>query len=132
MPTVTSGPELYPAVDTAYDFVLPSYQLLTTRFEAADTRLTTLLTFASTVTLAAPIFGKTVQPDIGFAAPAFVCGIVCFVVAAVIGVIGRVSGNLVLPDPMVIYEKSLHRSEWEFKKNQICYAGEISKRTPML
>jgi hypothetical protein len=114
----------WPSVKVAYDFVLPSYQLLTSRFEAADTRLTTLLTFMSTLTLAAPIFGKNVNPDIVFATPSFLCGMGCFVLGAVIGVIGRVTGNLVLPDPMVMYEKSLHRSEWEFKKNQIDFAGQ--------
>jgi hypothetical protein len=32
----------YPAVDVAYEFVLPSYQMLAVHFEAADNRLTTV------------------------------------------------------------------------------------------
>lgn len=117
----------WPAVSAAYDFVLPSYQLLAARYEAADTRLTTLLTFMATLTLAAPIFGMNVNPNIAVATPSFLCGMGFFVVGAVIGVVARVSGNLVLPDPMVMFNKSLHRSEWEFKKNQIDFAGQNFK-----
>jgi hypothetical protein len=94
------------------------------KVRGGGTRLTTLLTFASTLTLAAPIFGKHVQPTIEFAMPSFICGMGLFILAAVFGVIGRVTGNLVLPDPMVMYEKSLHLSEWEFKKNHVFFAGE--------
>lgn len=114
----------WPAVDTAYDFVIPSYQLLVTRFEAADTRLTALLTLGSTLTVTVPIFAKNVQSDISFASPFFLLGMALFLLGAVIGIVGRVTGSLALPDPMVIYRKSLHHSEWEFKKNAIYFAGQ--------
>jgi hypothetical protein len=114
----------WPAVDRAYDFVMPSYQLLAGRFEAADARLTALLTLTSTLTLAVPVFAKNVQSNTSFASPFFVCGMLAFMLGAIVGIFGRVTGSLVLPNPMVIYEKSLHRSEWEFKKNQIYFAGE--------
>ena len=65
------GRDKWPAVDRAYDFVLPSYQLLATRFEAADTRISALLTLTSTLTIAVPIFAKNVQPGISFASPTF-------------------------------------------------------------
>jgi hypothetical protein len=124
IPTAALPENQWPAVEVAYDFVMPSYQLLVARFESADTRLTTLLTFASTITLAVPIFGKNVQPDIVFGTASFLCGMGFFVLAAVLGIIGRVTGNIVLPNPMTLYEKSLHWSEWEFKKAQIFFAGE--------
>lgn len=116
--------EQWPAVDAAYSFVLPSYQLLVGRFEAADTRLTSLLTLSSTLTLAAPLFAKSVQPTISFRSPFFVFAMAVFLLAAIVGILGRVAGTLALPDPMIMYEKSLHCSEWEFKKNQIYFAGE--------
>jgi hypothetical protein len=121
---VKAGREQWPAVDRAYDFVLPSYQLLAGRFEAADTRLTALLTLTATLTLAVPIFAKNVQPSISFASPFFVFGMVVFLVGAIVGIFGRIAGSLTLPDPMVIYQNSLSDSEWEFKKNQIYYAGQ--------
>ena len=119
--------EQWPAVDSAYDFVMPSYQLLASRFEAADTRLTALLTLTSTLTLAVPIVAKSLQPNISFASPLFLFGMVIFLVGAITGIFGRVMGSLVLPDPGVIYQKSLGDSEWEFKKDQIYFAGENFK-----
>ena len=121
---VVSDEDRWPSVNRAYDFVIPSYQLLATRFEAADTRLTALLTLSSTVTIAAPIFAKNVRPDIRFASIFFVIGMAVFLIGAFIGIFGRVTGSLALPDPMVMYRESLHCSEWEFKKNQIYFAGE--------
>jgi hypothetical protein len=124
--TVDEGSEeiQWPAVNRAYDFVMPSYQLVAGRFEAADTRLTTLVSLTSTLTLAAPIFGKNVQPNISFASPFFVAGMVIFLLSALTGILGRISGSLTLPDPMVLYNQSLEETEWEFKKNQIYFAGE--------
>lgn len=118
------GEKKWPSVNIAYGFVLPSYQLMISRFEAADTRLTSLLTLASTLTIAVPIFAKNVRSDISFASPFFVLGIVFFLCAGAMGVYGRLTGSLKLPDPMVIYNKSLENSEWEFKKNHIFFAGE--------
>jgi hypothetical protein len=113
----------WPSVKYAYDFVIPSYQLLVSRFEAADTRLTALLTFISTLTLAVPLFAKSARPSVSFASPVFLFGVAIFVLAAILGIVGRVSGGLILPDPMIIYEKSLGDSEWEFKRDQLYYAG---------
>ena len=124
MGDVDAGSKKWPAVDRAYDFVLPSYQLLASRFEAADTRLTALLTLTSTLTLAVPILAKSVQPTISFASAFFVSGMVIFVLSALVGILGRVIGALTLPDPMIIYQKSLQKTEWEFKKDQIYFAGE--------
>jgi hypothetical protein len=47
--------EEWPGVRAAYDFVIPSYALLISRFEAADTRLTTLLTLTASLTLGGPL-----------------------------------------------------------------------------
>lgn len=114
----------WPAVNRAYDFVIPSYQLVAGRFEAADTRLTALLTLTSTLTIAVPIFAKSVQPNISFASPFFLAGMVIFALSVLIGIYGRVSGSLTLPDPMALYREHLEDTEWEFKKNQIYFAGE--------
>jgi hypothetical protein len=119
-----SGPKYFPAVDRAYDFVIPSYQLLINRFEAADNRLTALLTLASTLTLAVPIFAKNVQPNISFNSPLFIVGMLIFLVIAIVGIWGRSVGSIALPDPMVLYNENLTDSEWEFKKNLIFFAGE--------
>lgn len=113
----------YPAVGRAYDFVLPSYQWVVSRFESADTRLTAVLTLASTLTLGAPVIGKSVREDISFTAPLFITAMVLFIAAAVVGLIGRLYGRLSLPDPALLYSETLHESEWEFRKNALYFAG---------
>ena len=119
----TAEEDKWPAVEAAYDFVVPSYQMLMSRFEAADTRLTTLLTLVSTLTLSAPILAKAVQKDISFKSPFFIVGAVCFIAAVVLGTLGRVKGSIQLPDPMVFHQTGLHESSWTFKKNAVYFAG---------
>ena len=113
----------WPSVDVAYGFVLPSYQLLAGRFEAADHRLTSLLSIASGLTLAAPILARAVTPEITFTSRLFIAGLLLFAVIVVLGLVGRIIGVLTLPDPMVHYKMSLHEPEWVFKKNAIYFAG---------
>jgi len=112
----------WPAVKVAYDFVMPSYTLLVTRFEAADTRLTILLTFVATITLGAPVFAKTMRPDIQFLSPWFVAAVGAALLS--IGIAGRVRGSLILPNPAVVFRESLQESEWSFRKNAIYFAGQ--------
>jgi hypothetical protein len=114
----------FPAVGAAYDFVLPSYTFLIARFEAADTRLTTLLTLTATLSLGAPILAGSIRKDISFLSAWFLAAMVMFLASVILGLVGRVSGRLKLPDPMVIFTKSLHHPEWEFKKNAIAFAGQ--------
>lgn len=87
--TIEQNATNYPSVELAYDFVLPSYQMLATRFEAADTRVTSFLTLVASVTLAAPLFAKTVRPDSQFSSPLFIAGVICFLGAIAVGVWGR-------------------------------------------
>jgi hypothetical protein len=124
----TEDPAEYPAVDTAFAFVLPSYQFMLSRFESADTRLTALLTFTSTITLAVPLFAKNLNQNIDFHSRLFLAGLGCFLLGAIAGVIGRSISKLTLPDPNVIFEKHLGWSVWEFKKNSIGYAGDAFEK----
>lgn len=114
----------YPAVNAAFGFVIPSYQLLATRFEAADNRITTLLTLTLSITLGTPVFAKSMRPDADFGHPLFILGAVFALACVTTGVVGRIRGRIVLPDPAVMYEKSLRRSEHSFKMSQIWFAGE--------
>ena len=116
--------EAWPAITEAYAFVLPSYQWLLARFEAADNRLNALLTLLATLTLGAPVFAGTVRPGISFIAPTFRTAIFLFIVASFIGVIGRVAGGLRLPDPGFFYEHDLHKPVEEFRKDVLYFAGK--------
>jgi len=113
----------WPGVDAGYAFVVPSYQMAAARYEAADNRLNTLLTLASSLTLAAPVFGRAVDAAISLSSGWFILGIVLFFVSMAVGIAGRLRGGIVLPNPGIHYQKSLHHSEWAFKKNAIYFAG---------
>jgi hypothetical protein len=115
--------DLFPGVDRAYDFVVPSYQLLVARFEAADGRLNNLVTFISSMVVGLPVFARAVRPEANFASPLFLVAIAVLVVAAMVGISVRLSGRLKLVDPTVLYREALQETEWEFKKNAIFYAG---------
>jgi hypothetical protein len=114
----------YPGVDPAYAFVQSSYQFLLSRFEAADNRLTTLLTAVLTITLGVPLFAKNVNASVVFDAPTFIAGLMAAAIAAGFAVVGRTSGSIKLVDPAVLYRESLHKSPWTFKKDALYRAGE--------
>jgi hypothetical protein len=113
----------WPAIDQAYDFVIPSYQMLAARYESADTRLTALMTMTSTLTLGTPLFARAVRPDVDFGNPLFIAGVCLFIAMFIAGIVGRLLGRLILPDPSVMYAY-LHERPCEFKKNAVFLAGK--------
>ena len=114
----------WPSVGLAYDFAKSSYDWVQNRFDAANGRIEFLLTFASTVTVAAPVFIKALYTDIGFGSSWFKAAIIVFVLSAIVGIAGRMYGGLKLVSPQTLYDKWLSRSEWEFKKDTIYFAGQ--------
>jgi hypothetical protein len=116
--------ERWPSVARAYDFVLPSYQMLVSRFEAADTRLTSLLTFTASMLVGLPVLARAIRPDIRFDSPLFIAATSLLATAVALGLVGRVRGRLTLVNPRVLYRESLAEPEWEFKKNAVLYAGK--------
>jgi hypothetical protein len=114
----------FPGVERAYDFVLPSYQLLATRFEAADGRLNNLVTFVSSMVIGLPVFARAVRPEADFASPLFIGAVAVLAIAGVVGLAGRLSGRLTLVNPTVLFRETLQEPEWEFRKNAIFYAGK--------
>lgn len=114
----------WPGVHRAYDFVLPSYQLLTSRFEAADSRIQSIQTFAATLILGAPLLANAIKKSVPLLSPWFLGAIGLFLVIVALGLGGRLRGTLKLPDPARLYERSLHLSEWEFKRDAVYFAGE--------
>jgi len=114
----------YPSVDLAYDLAVQSYDSAHKRWEAADTRLQTLLTFTVTVELALPPLLHTNVPQTRFRSAWFIFAVVVYVLSTGIGVFLRFWKGLILLNPKHIYNKYLGYSEWEFKKNIIFWAGE--------
>lgn len=114
----------WPSIDTAYGFVLPSYQLLTSRFEAADSRLGSLMTTAAALTVAAPAAARVVNPFVAFDSPLFLGAAGLFVVLMTCGLIARITGSLTLPNPRIIHETALAKPEWKFKADALSISGQ--------
>jgi hypothetical protein len=114
----------WPSVDLAYDIALLSYDWLQQRLDAVTKKTQFLLTIASSITLATPVFAKALLPNISFSSLWFETAIGFFVLTVVVGLIGWMWGGLELISPQKLYEGSLSKSVWEFKKDVVYWAGE--------
>ena len=114
----------YPSVDLAYDFVKSSYDWMVTRFEAINSKIQGLLTFAATITAALPIIAKAIFSDTNFSSPCFYVAMAAFVFLVITGIAGLRIGSITLLSPKMLYDKYLHYSHWEFKQMVIYWAGE--------
>jgi hypothetical protein len=120
---LTGDDTQYPAVEAAFQFVLPSYQMLASRFESADSRITTTTTIAATLTLAGPVMGRTVDPALSAGSVWFIAALLIAVAVIVCGLVGRVKGTLTVPNPAIHWRESLWLSQYEFKKDAVYFAG---------
>jgi hypothetical protein len=119
-----SPEHLWPSVQGAQMFVIPSYQFMLSRLEAVDSRLHTLVSFVATVTLAVPAVGRSVNAAVAFRSHWFLAGMTAALLSVCIGFAMRVWGSLALPSPAKIYERTLHLSSWEFQRDTIFFAGQ--------
>jgi hypothetical protein len=106
---------------------MPSYQLLATRFEAADQRTQSVLTFSATIALGIPALAKAVRPELSLESPWLWAAVAVFALIAGLGVLSRACGTLRLIGPDLLYKNWLHRKDWDFKKDMVYFAGEDFK-----
>lgn len=128
MTSVTAPPELeqprQPAgIDLAYDFVLPSYQWALQRWEALDSRLHTLLAFATGLTVAGPTLAAVVNETVILTRP-FWLALAVFGVLAFVGLFTRTLGTLVIIDPKILAAEWTGLSGQDFKLHMLDVAGE--------
>jgi hypothetical protein len=114
----------YPGVPTAFEFVLPSYGWMLSRFESADARIQALQVFAATVSIAVPGAVKALNSRIAFSDWRFVLASLLFAALMIVGLFGRLRGGVMLANPRIHQERWLHWNEWEFKKNAVFWAAE--------
>jgi hypothetical protein len=124
MPDNSTPAEHWPGVQPAQVFVLPSYQWMVARFEAADSRIQTLVTFVTTVTFAVPTLARALRPDLPLNSGWVVGAVAAGVSVVIVGLVARLRGILVLPGPTMFYEKWLGFSESEFQRNALYFAGK--------
>ena len=113
----------YPSTGLAYEFVKPSYDWMLNRFEAMNSKIQGLLTFATTITVAIPIF-KAVFDGIHFNSGLFYGAIISYVLSTIIGTLGMSLGKINLVHPMKLYNRWLGDSPWKFQKDSIYFAGQ--------
>lgn len=114
--------EDFPSVELAYPFAVASYELAQKRFDGIDTKIQSILSFAATLTLAAPVVASS--RAITFHSPWFYAAFGAFLGAVVIGMYGRLKGKLLVIHPQNLWDEWLPLKEWEFKKSLIYYAGK--------
>lgn len=121
---ITDSDNDLPGLDRAFEFVLPSYQWALQRFEAIDARLQGVLTFAVTITLAGPVVGKLLVPNITGDSIWLAVALVTFGLAIVLGSAARVLGSVRLMSPTTLFNEWLEESEREFDENAVYWAGQ--------
>jgi hypothetical protein len=130
---MTESQDKYPGVKPAQAFILPSYQWAVARVDAIDSRIQTFIQFAATVTLGVPALARAVRTGISFDSRWFYGALATFAVIVIVGVVARARGSLVVLSPAILYEKWLGRSEWEFQKDLLFFAGEhFNKNTRLV
>lgn len=115
----------YPSISLAYEFVKPSYDWMLNRLQAIDSKIQGLLTFATAITAAIPVFAKALHVD--FNSAWFYAAIIAYVSFAVLGTVGLRFGKVRLINPGMLYEKWVYKTIWQFQKDGIYFAGKDFK-----
>src|SRR5947208_12194211 len=119
----------FPSVSLAFDFfVHQSYEWMLRRFDAIEKRIITLQNYATTVTLAVPVFAKSIVNNVGFDSRWFGLALFAFVVLMILGLLARTWGGLTHISPGIVFDRWLHLSEHEFKRDLLFFAGEHFKQ----
>ncbi len=83
-----------------------------------------LLSFVTTVTVAAPVVAAAILDDPGFNSPLLIGAGAIFAVVVTIGLVARLLGSLQQISPKELYERWLHYEEAEFRERVIFWSGE--------
>lgn len=115
--------QAFPGVTAAYDFVLPSYSLMSARFDAANTRLQNVAGFTAAVFFAAVALVEGLKVEASYQSVWFIGGTIAAALAVSTSICGITTGAVRLVDPGDLFDNHLDLAGWEFKKNLIYYAG---------
>jgi hypothetical protein len=112
----------YPAINLAYPFACDAYEWAAKRWDAMDSRIHTILGLGMSLTLAAPAVFSVLK--LNPCRDWLIAAACSFTLALGFGIYARQKGALTILNPRMLYQKWLHFSELEFKKNLIFFAGE--------
>ncbi len=122
--TKTSDEKKYPAVHIAYDIAVKSYDWALHRSDAIDNGIDKFLVWISSINIGVVAIASTKFTDISFHSCWAIFAIMMLGGGIFLGIWAKVKGSLILPSPKKIYDKYLHYTQWEFKKNWIYFSGE--------
>jgi hypothetical protein len=114
--------QIYPAVDSAYDLAVTACDNIIKRLDSVDGKLQTILGFAAGITAGVPAIGGA--RGVSFYSIWFYLAVVAMFAAVVLGIYARLAGDIMMLNPTTLFQKWLHLSEWEFKKDFIRFAGK--------
>ncbi len=114
----------YPSVGLAYETVKPSYDVMLSRFEAANARIQNLMTWAIGVTGIIPILAKSLLGDIDFNSLWLLPILLAFVALIIVGISAYRTGRIKLLHPQHLYVDYIQFPEWEYQKWLVYWAGE--------
>jgi hypothetical protein len=75
-----------------------------------------------TVTLPVPLAAHALR--LNFTSLWFALATLAFLGTVLLGVCGRITGKIMAIDPSHLYKGFLHYSDWEFKKEFLCWTAE--------
>lgn len=113
--TLRSVEEVYPLAIAAYDTAIK-------RFDALDSKLNTLVTFAVSISLVVPVIAHNSSQS--FRSIWFAVAALAFVAGIAVATFARLKGALNLLDPKVMYDSYLDCEPWDFKRRAIYWSGE--------
>ncbi len=114
----------YPSVGLAYETVKSSYDVMVSRFEAANARISSLIAWAIGAIGIIPIFAKSLLGGIGVTSLWLLVTLSAFVALIIVGIIAYRTGGIKLLHPKKLYEDYVQLPEWEYKKWLVYWAGE--------
>lgn len=115
--------EQFPAVASAYEVSLKSYDWCIQRSDSIDSVIDRLLAWFSSITLGVVAIVATRNEVQYFESWFFYLAILLFLAIIGIGICAKWIGSLRLIDPSELFNKYLEYSVWEFQKNIIYWSG---------
>lgn len=128
MSAVMDPPEAPPApiepesLDLAFDFVKPAYEMAERRFNAIESRLQSLLTYAITVAVGAPVVVKAMAQS-AEADFWFYVSMWAFLVVLIAGSWVKIRGGLSMLDLATLHKHFLKLPPGEFRENVVFFAA---------
>ena len=119
-------------VELAYAIAVDTYASAREQWESVHRRLETLLSFVTTVTIAAPVAAEAVLDDPDFGSPLIITAGAIYLLVVLIALVARSFGAIRQISPRELSQQWLRLEEDEFRRGIIGWAGEHSDEAQTL